>query len=81
VRLVTLRIGFPACTLRTKKAPFAAPRKFPKARWVKPEVLIDAEFRGKTGADVRSGSILLKKCGSRWRDIEPSGGRRGQWLN
>jgi bifunctional non-homologous end joining protein LigD len=35
--------------LRTKKPPFTAPRKFPKARWVEPHVLIDAEFRGKTG--------------------------------
>jgi bifunctional non-homologous end joining protein LigD len=29
--------------------PIAAARKFPKARWVTPAVLIDAEFRGKTG--------------------------------
>jgi bifunctional non-homologous end joining protein LigD len=35
--------------LRTKQPPFAAPRRFPKARWVKPAVLIDAEFRGRTG--------------------------------
>jgi ATP-dependent DNA ligase len=26
-----------------------APRKFPKAQWVQPRVLVDAEFRGKTG--------------------------------
>jgi bifunctional non-homologous end joining protein LigD len=35
--------------LRTKTPPFDAPRRFPKARWVKPTVLIDAEFRGRTG--------------------------------
>jgi bifunctional non-homologous end joining protein LigD len=35
--------------LETKRQPIAAPRKFPKARWVKPKVLVDAEFRGKTG--------------------------------
>ena len=35
--------------LKTKKPPISAPRSFPKARWVKPNVLIDAEFRGKTG--------------------------------
>jgi hypothetical protein len=27
----------------------AARRSFSKARWVKPAVLVDAEFRGKTG--------------------------------
>jgi hypothetical protein len=27
----------------------AARKNFPKARWVKPVVLVDAEFRGKTG--------------------------------
>jgi bifunctional non-homologous end joining protein LigD len=35
--------------LRIKKAPIALPRSFPKARWVRPEVLVDVEFRGKTG--------------------------------
>lgn len=35
--------------LKTKKQPIAASRKFPKARWVKPNVLIDAEFRRRTG--------------------------------
>jgi len=35
--------------LRTRTRPIAAPRRFPKARWVTPGVLIDAEFRGKTG--------------------------------
>jgi bifunctional non-homologous end joining protein LigD len=36
--------------LQIRKQPMAAKRKsFPKARWVKPIVLIDAEFRGKTG--------------------------------
>jgi bifunctional non-homologous end joining protein LigD len=35
--------------LRTKKQPFAAPRRFPKAQWVRPAVLVDVEFRGKTG--------------------------------
>ena len=35
--------------LRMKKQPIAAPRSFPKARWVRPAVLVDVEFRGKTG--------------------------------
>jgi bifunctional non-homologous end joining protein LigD len=35
--------------LRARKPPITAPRKFPKARWVAPAVLIDAEFRGRTG--------------------------------
>jgi bifunctional non-homologous end joining protein LigD len=35
--------------LKTKEQPVTAGRNFPKARWVKPEVLVDAEFRGKTG--------------------------------
>jgi bifunctional non-homologous end joining protein LigD len=36
--------------LRIRKQPMnAARRSFPKARWVKPVVLMDAEFRGKTG--------------------------------
>jgi hypothetical protein len=36
--------------LVTKKQPIEAPRPFPKARGVKPSVMIDVEFRGKTGA-------------------------------
>jgi bifunctional non-homologous end joining protein LigD len=35
--------------LKSKRAPIEAPRKFPKARWMKPDVLVDAEFRGRTG--------------------------------
>ena len=36
--------------LRVRKRPMSAARKsFPKAQWVKPAVLVDAEFRGKTG--------------------------------
>jgi len=35
--------------LRIEKQPIAAPRSFPKARWVRPAVLVDVEFRGKTG--------------------------------
>jgi hypothetical protein len=35
--------------LKTKRQPIEADRKFPKARWMKPEALIDAEFRRKTG--------------------------------
>ena len=35
--------------LKSKTPPIAAPRKFPKAQWVQPRVLVDAEFRGKTG--------------------------------
>jgi bifunctional non-homologous end joining protein LigD len=35
--------------LKTKAPPITASRKFPKAQWVRPNVLIDAEFRGKTG--------------------------------
>jgi bifunctional non-homologous end joining protein LigD len=35
--------------LRVRTRPMrAARRKFPKARWVKPQLLVDAEFRGKT---------------------------------
>ena len=37
-------------SLRIRRQPMAAARKsFPKARWVKPAVLVEAEFRGKTG--------------------------------
>jgi bifunctional non-homologous end joining protein LigD len=32
-----------------KQLVIAARKSFPKARWVKPLVLVDAEFRGKTG--------------------------------
>jgi bifunctional non-homologous end joining protein LigD len=36
--------------LRTSRQPIRAGRKtFPKARWVKPRVLVDAEVRGLTG--------------------------------
>jgi bifunctional non-homologous end joining protein LigD len=36
--------------LRVRKQPITAVRKsFPKAKWVKPAVLVEAEFRGKTG--------------------------------
>lgn len=35
--------------LKTKQQPITASRRFPKAQWVTPHVLIDAEFRGKTG--------------------------------
>jgi bifunctional non-homologous end joining protein LigD len=35
--------------LKSKYAPIDAPRKFPKAQWMRPDVLVDAEFRGKTG--------------------------------
>jgi ATP-dependent DNA ligase len=35
--------------LVTKKQPIEAPRSFPKARWVKPLLMIDVEFRGKSG--------------------------------
>jgi ATP-dependent DNA ligase len=38
--------------LRIKKQPIAAARSFPKARWVRPEVLVDVEYRGKTGDGV-----------------------------
>lgn len=35
--------------LRVRKLPMIAARKSPRrARWVKPVVLVDAEFRGKT---------------------------------
>lgn len=36
--------------LKAKKQPIAAGRRFPKANWVQPRVLVDAEFRGKTPA-------------------------------
>lgn len=35
--------------LNTKKQPISAPRRFPKAQWLEPRLLVDAEFRGKTG--------------------------------
>ncbi len=35
--------------LKSKTAPFKEPRAFPKAQWMKPRILLDAEFRGKTG--------------------------------
>jgi bifunctional non-homologous end joining protein LigD len=35
--------------LKSKAQPITAPRKFPKANWVKPKVLVDAEYRAKTG--------------------------------
>ncbi|MEA2874730.1 MAG: hypothetical protein QOH67_5093 [Hyphomicrobiales bacterium] len=35
--------------LKAKKQPIEAPWRFPKAQWLKPRVLVDAEFRGKTG--------------------------------
>jgi bifunctional non-homologous end joining protein LigD len=37
-------------SLRVRKQPMHAARKsFPKARWVSPVVMVEAEFRGKTG--------------------------------
>jgi bifunctional non-homologous end joining protein LigD len=39
--------------LKTKKQPIEAARTFSKAKWVKPHVLVDAEFRGQT-----SGGLL-----------------------
>ena len=35
--------------LKTKEKPIEASRRFPKAQWVKPRVLVDAEYRSKTG--------------------------------
>jgi bifunctional non-homologous end joining protein LigD len=35
--------------LKTKKRPIDAPRKFPKATWVKPKVMVEAEYRAKIG--------------------------------
>ncbi len=35
--------------LKAKKQPITADRKFPKAQWIEPRVLVDAEFRGTTG--------------------------------
>jgi bifunctional non-homologous end joining protein LigD len=35
--------------LKSKQAPIEAPRKFPKANWVKPRLMVDAEFRARTG--------------------------------
>jgi bifunctional non-homologous end joining protein LigD len=36
--------------LQIRKQPMTSKRSsFPKAQWVKPVVLVDAEFRGKTG--------------------------------
>jgi bifunctional non-homologous end joining protein LigD len=43
--------------LQTREQPITARRKFPKARWVQPAVLIDAEFRGRTsGGQLRHAS-------------------------
>jgi bifunctional non-homologous end joining protein LigD len=44
-----IRILMMAERLKAKKQPIEAPRRFPKAQWLKPGVLVDAEFRGKTG--------------------------------
>jgi bifunctional non-homologous end joining protein LigD len=35
--------------LKTKTQPIETPRKFPKATWVKPRMMVDAEYRAKTG--------------------------------
>ena len=36
--------------LRVRKKPMTSARnRFPKAQWVTPQVLVDVEFRGKTG--------------------------------
>jgi bifunctional non-homologous end joining protein LigD len=35
--------------ITTTKKPMKSSRGFPKARWVKPQVMVEAEFRGKTG--------------------------------
>jgi bifunctional non-homologous end joining protein LigD len=44
-----MRLLVMAEKLKVKKQPIEAPRRFPKAQWLKPSVLVDAEFRGKTG--------------------------------
>ena len=36
-------------TLKTRKQPIEAPRKFPKAQWVKPDLMVDAAYRARTG--------------------------------
>ena len=39
--------------LAASRQPMTASReRFPKAKWVKPEVLVEAEFRGKTADDL-----------------------------
>jgi bifunctional non-homologous end joining protein LigD len=44
-----IRISMLHQRLKTKTAPIAAGRAFPKARWMKPSVMVEAEYRGKTG--------------------------------
>lgn len=44
-----MRIAVMFEKLKTKEQPITASRRFPKAQWVQPRVLVDAEFRGKTG--------------------------------
>ena len=44
-----MRILLMADKLKAKKQPIEAPRRFPKAQWLEPLVMVDAEFRGKTG--------------------------------
>jgi bifunctional non-homologous end joining protein LigD len=56
------RILLMAEKLKAKKQPIEAPRRFPKAQWVQPRVLVDAEFRGKTGRDCY-GTPRSKGCG------------------
>ena len=41
----------------------AACKTFPKANWVKPRVLVDAEFRGLTGDGLRCGTRPSRGCG------------------
>jgi bifunctional non-homologous end joining protein LigD len=35
--------------LKRKTQPIVASREFPKAQWIEPRMMVDAEFRGKTG--------------------------------
>jgi bifunctional non-homologous end joining protein LigD len=38
-----------SCDQFNRKQPIEAPRKFPKATWVKPTVMVEAEHRAKNG--------------------------------
>lgn len=45
----TVRMMTMFSKLKAKKQPIRAARRFPKAQWLEPRVLVDAEFRGTTG--------------------------------
>jgi bifunctional non-homologous end joining protein LigD len=50
-----LRAAF--ARIETRRAPITAGRKFPKARWVKPQILVDVEHRGTVQEGLRHPSF------------------------